>query len=369
MDIRGSWRAEYRRMESREMEGRRRESRFIALAAAGLAVVVGCCGCGEERTVQLQRTGTAMGTVIQQSIYTSDAESPIREEIEAALEALETEELSWRLSTSEIYAVNAGAGEESGTVLSAKLAETIERCMEVSEASEGAFDITLGQVVRLWNLDSWAAGEESGVYVVPTDSALQAALESSGNGKLILKKSEQRLILPEGMALDLGAVGKGIALDRLRECLRADDKVTGAIISVGGSILTYGQKPDGEAWRVGIVNPQDTSDYIGVLSLTGEWCVSTSGDYERYVEVDGIRYHHILNPSTGYPADSEIAGVTVLARDGFMSDALSTACFILGSQKGMQLAESYGAEVLFVEHDGSVRMTEGMREIFTKINP
>lgn len=310
-----------------------------------------------------------MGTMVQQSIYTSDAEDSIEEELAAVLELLETEELSWRIPTSEIYAANAGAGEESGTVLSAELAAIIERCMELGEASEGAFDITLGQLTRLWNLDSWAAGEEGGAYPLPEADALQAALETGGSDRMILEKAERRLILPEGMALDMGAVGKGIALDRLRECLHGDDKVTGAIISVGGSILTYGQKPDGEAWRVGIVNPQDTSDYIGVLSLTGEWCVSTSGDYERYVEVDGTRYHHILNPATGYPADSGVAGVTVLTRDGFLSDALSTACFVLGNEKGMSLAAQYGAEVLFVEHDGSVSMTEGMQEFFTKINP
>ncbi len=328
-----------------------------------LAAVLLCSGCSGERIIQLQRTGTAMGTVVQQSIYTSDKDSSIREEIEAVLEALETEELSWRLSTSEIYAVNAGAGEENGTVLSDELSETIWRCMELGEASNGAFDITLGQVVRLWNLDSQAAGEVSGAYSIPADDALQEAQEKSGSSKLILNRQERRLILPEGMALDLGAVGKGIAMDRLLECLHEDDKVTGAIISVGGSILTYGQKPDGEPWRVGIVNPQDTSGYIGVLSLTGEWCVSTSGDYERYIEVDGTRYHHILNPATGYPADSGVAGVTVLTKDGFLSDALSTACFVLGSRQGMRLAESYGAEALFVEHDGSVRMTEGMQEL------
>jgi thiamine biosynthesis lipoprotein len=102
-----------------------------------------------------------------------------------------------------------------------------------------------------------------------------------------------------------------------------------------------------------------------VLSLDGQWCVSTSGDYERYVEVDGVRYHHIIDPKTGYPADSGVSGVTVLAKDGFLSDALSTACFILGKEEGMALAEKFGALVLFVDRDGTVTMTEEMRQYFT----
>ena len=149
------------------------------------------------------------------------------------------------------------------------------------------------------------------------------------------------------------------------EYLQEHEKITGATIAVGGSVLTYGEKPDGSSWKVGIVNPRETSYYVGILEVDGQWCISTSGDYERYVEVDGIRYHHIIDPDTGYPADSGVTSVTVLTKDGFLSDALSTACFILGKDAGMKLAESYGAEVLFVEKDGTVSMTEGMREVCT----
>lgn len=99
---------------------------------------------------------------------------------------------------------------------------------------------------------------------------------------------------------------------------------------------------------MGIANPRDTASNVGILTLEGEWFISTSGDYERYAESDGVRYHHIIDPATGYPADSGVAGVTILTKDGFLSDALSTACFILGEEKGMALAESYGAEALFV---------------------
>ena len=129
-------------------------------------------------------------------------------------------------------------------------------------------------------------------------------------------------------------------------------------------MLTFGEKPDGSDWKVGIANPADPSERIGVLTLEGQWCISTSGDYERYVEADGVRYHHIIDPATGYPADSGVSGVTVLTKDGFLSDALSTACFILGPEKGMALASQYGAEVLFVNRDSSILMSDGMKKYF-----
>ncbi|MGN1144872.1 MAG: FAD:protein FMN transferase, partial [Acetatifactor sp.] len=138
----------------------------------------------------------------------------------------------------------------------------------------------------------------------------------------------------------------------------------GAVISVGGSVLTYGEKPDGDSWRVGILNPFDTSENLGYLSLTGQWCISTSGDYERFVEVDGIRYHHIIDPATGYPAQSGVSSVTVLTKDGLLSDALSTACFVLGVEKGSRLAEEFDAEVLFVDKSGEMHMSKGMEEYF-----
>ena len=102
------------------------------------------------------------------------------------------------------------------------------------------------------------------------------------------------------------------------------------------------------------------------MTLEGQWCVSTSGDYERYVEADGVRYHHILNPKTGMPAAGDVRGVTILMKDGLLSDGLSTACYILGPEKGMELAGQYGAEALFVMADGRIEMSEGMEPYFTE---
>lgn len=333
----------------------------------GLIICFGailCCGCGKEEPGRFENADVAMGTVIRQILYTAGDGEKEAGEIRALLQELEEERLSRRLAESEVYRVNRTAGAKEGCELSPELEALVQESLEVWERSGGAFDISLGELAALWDIDGWSAGEREGEFAPPEREALYAALECSGSEKLKLEKG--RLFLQEGMSLDLGAVGKGIALDQILGKLREDKAITGAIISLGGSVLTYGEKPEGTAWRVGIRDPFDEEANAGILSLKGEWCVSTSGDYERYAEKDGIRYHHILDPATGCPADSGVAGVTILSKSGFLSDALSTACFVLGPEEGIRLAESYGAEALFIGKDGKLEMSPGMKEYFSK---
>lgn len=133
---------------------------------------------------------------------------------------------------------------------------------------------------------------------------------------------------------------------------------------MGGSILTYGSKPEGGAWQIAVTDPLDPSESVGVLTLDGGHCVSTSGDYERYVEVmvSDIITYWIHGPD--HRPTSDVAGVTIVTKDGFLSDALSTACFVLGQEEGQQLLEKYDAEGLFIDHEGTITMTEGMRQYF-----
>jgi len=162
------------------------------------------------------------------------------------------------------------------------------------------------------------------------------------------------------MQLDLGAVGKGIACDEVKMFLEKQDNVKGAIISVGGSVLTYGEKDDGTEWKIGIQHPREQGESIATLKLPGSLVVSTSGDYERYVETNGVRYHHILDPKTGKPADSGVISVTIISESGILSDALSTACFVLGKDAGLNLAQAFDAEAFIVDSDMQISMTEGM---------
>ncbi|MDO4556601.1 MAG: FAD:protein FMN transferase, partial [Lachnospiraceae bacterium] len=198
-----------------------------------------------------------------------------------------------------------------------------------------------------------------------------------------------------GGQLDLGAVGKGIACDVIGDWLESGSKnasekaeeetedvtaaqtseekaadVEAGTFSVGGSVLVYGAKPDGTDWKIGIQDPRgEEGTNMAAVSISqeaGQRCyLSTSGDYEKYIEKDGKRYHHIMDPSTGAPADSGLISVTILSDSGFLSDALSTACFVAGLEKGIELADSYGVKAIFIDENKQVYVTEETKEILT----
>lgn len=350
----------------------------IPMAAVLLGLALLLAGCGAAPIQRQTCVDTAMGTIVTQTLYVRQGGGPSESAtIMQLLTELEQQELSWRIEGSEVARINAQSaeGEEENTIpVSSSMQELLGRIWQVSADSGGALDVTLGRLSRLWNLDELAvsadgdaggisAGSDVPLIQIPTLEQIQSALEDSGYGRVRFSQGE--VLLPRGMQLDLGAVGKGIACDRISAYLHSQSQVTGAVVAVGGSVVTYGQKPDGSPWSVAIMHPREEGSYLGILSLAGEHYVSTSGDYERYVMVDGVRYHHILDPFTGYPAHSGLCSVTIVSDNGLLADALSTACFVLGSEQGLALAESYGAEALFVEEDGALYMTEGMEEIFS----
>lgn len=373
---------------------------FYGIAAMILPIILLMTGCS-HKPASYQCADTAMGTIISQTIYVTTEEQEAKEvskQVIDRMKELEQNTLSWRLATSEVYRINESAGRGEGVEMSPLLDNVLDKCKKVYAASEGAFDFTIGSLTRLWNIDAWAGQSVNGLaensladhaqsgsgktesdipeaekqkaYTLPTEERISEVLRFVGGDKCRVEGNQ--ITLPEGMQLDLGAVGKGIALDETYKLLKQQDKVTGAVISAGGSILTYGSKPDGSLWNVGIVNPSDTGRTLGILSVPGGFCIATSGDYERYVEVDGVRYHHILDPRTGKPADSGVKSVTILCRirqeqldnSGLLSDALSTACFVLGVEEGLKLAEVFDAEVLFVDTEGEIIMSEGMKQYF-----
>ena len=398
---------------------RKRERGVLAAAIAG-GLAVWLSGCGSISTRQQALVDTAMGTIVSQTLYVQQeaGEKTEKEEqsetafIMRILTELEQQELSWRIADSEVGRINARAmgnargdpdydwmQEESGreqnsggipqeVLITMSIPppqyELLSRIWQVSEDSGGAMDVTLGRLCRLWNLDELAvltengsigttmadgeqgqgevAGDGAEKLNLPTAEQILAALADCGYGKVQL--ADGTITLPAGMQLDLGAVGKGIACDRISAYLHGQPQITGAVVAVGGSVVTYGQKPDGSPWKVAIMHPREEGSYLGVLSLEGEHYISTSGDYERYVMADGVRYHHILDPATGYPAHSGLCSVTIVCDSGLLADALSTACFVLGPEQGLALAQVYGAEALLVEEDGSLHMTKGMEEMY-----
>lgn len=314
---------------------------------------------GNKQVQSVSQSDIAMGTIVSASIYTTGSEeegTELASDIFSKLKEIEKTYISWRESEAEIAAVNASAGNSEGVEITGKMEEFLIQTLEIAQRSNGALDPTIGELSRLWDID----GENP---KVPTKEELDALLKKDGYKNVTC--SNQKVQLEENTSIDLGAVGKGIGCDEAKLLLEQEKEVNGAVISVGGSILTYGEKEDGSPWSVAVTDPLHSGEsYMGVLTLEGENYVSTSGNYEKYFEQDGVRYHHILNPSTGYPAESGLISVTVVTDNGLLSDGLSTACFVLGLDKGMELIETYQAEAVFIDENYNVYISEGLKDKF-----
>lgn len=332
--------------------------RFGTIAAAlmitAAAVIFTGCGSGSSDVEQYDYTGFVMGTVLSETVYTTGDD--ITEDVEKELSETEDRLISWRKSGSEIAKINASAGKKAVKV-SDDTAGYLRSVLKMAEDSGGAFDPTIGKITRLWGFD----GETP---EMPEDSKIKTLLKDTGYEKVEISGSSVRL--QEGTSLDLGAAGKGLGCDRIKDMFDKEGSITGAVITIGGSsIMTYGSKPDGSAWNVAVTDPRDDGDYLGTVTVEGTSYISTSGDYEKYFMKDGIRYHHIIDPETGYPANSGLMSVTVVCDSGIVSDMLATACFVLGKDKGMELAEKYDAAAVFADSDKNICVNKKAKNIFT----
>lgn len=277
----------------------------------------------------------SMNTYVTAKFVGADSDE-CAEETRKLTEMLDAEMLSRTSPSSAVYKLNSNGG---GRVDS-KIKSYLEILSDVCQKSGGAFDFTLGAVSDLWNFGSEPT--------LPDENALKDALSHSGYENILIEDNSVSYS-DKALVVDFGAAGKGIALDEIKEFI-CDKKVNEAVVSVGGSVLLYG----GKEFTVGIRDPHGNSgSYIAKLNLT-ECCVSTSGSYEQQFEKDGEFYHHILNPETGYPADSGLLSVTVVSDSGILSDALSTACFVLGYEKGTELAKEFGAHAIFVTENKEI---------------
>lgn len=302
------------------------------------------CSCS---TAPVRREFFAMDTVITLEAYGDSAALDA-----AQAEILRLEQLfSIGESKSDVARLNA-----QGTLtLSPETAALLAEAQEISEATGGALDVTIGPVVRLW-------GWYDGVPTVPDAAELAAALALVDFERLRLEGLEATLELP-GMAVDLGGIAKGFAAASAAKVLQ-DQGVTSALLNLGGNIRAVGAKPDGSPWIVGIADPQDPAGYCCTVEAT-DCAVVTSGDYQRYFTQDGQTYHHIFDPETGYPAETGLRSVTVLCENDTWADGLSTALFVLGLQDGTALWRSCPVdfEAVFLTDDG-ISITEGLEGQF-----
>ena len=295
----------------------------------------------------------AMDTVVSETLYTSGAD--INTQIGEKLREMETTLLSWTEENSQISQLNNADGKTME--VSDDLAADLEKIRQLSQDSNGAFDPTLGKIIRLWDI----AGENPHV---PDQSEIDTLLPEVGYEKIQVDGNNVTLL--DGCTLDLGAVGKGMGCDLIMDYLRSQPDVSGMILNLGGSsVMTYGEKPDGSSWKVALTDPRDTEgDYLGAITLDANQFLSTSGDYEKYFIEDGIRYHHILDPKTGYPVQNGLTSVTIVCDQGYLADGLSTACFVLGLDAAKPLLEKYDAEAVFVDEDKNVYVTSGLMDKF-----
>ena len=316
---------------------------FLRIAAlmAALTLFTAALAAPAKQT----SVGFYLDTVITLTAYVDD--TAVLDE--ALLECGRYEEmLSRTMEGSDVWRINHAHGEP--VTVSDDTIAILEAARQVSEWSGGAFDVTIAPVSTLWDFTSGAA-------VLPDPEAIKDAAAKVDYRKIAVDGSE--VTVPDGMMIDLGGIAKGYIADQVKQFL-IDRGVTSAILSFGGNIVAIGLKPDGSDWKVGIQDiDQPTGAYMLVARNHGGSTV-TSGIYERGFEKDGVYYHHILSTADGYPVQNELASVTIFSDESVWGDALATAAFALGTEKGVELIEGIdGIEALFIARDRSVTMTSG----------
>ena len=318
---------------------------FISAMLSALLFLTGCSA--ESSPEPVQGTFFAMDTVMDFTIYGESGLIDQSESLIASLESL----VSVTDANSELYAINQTG---SGT-LTGKASSLMEQALEICRRTDGALDISVYPIVRAW-------GFTTGSYQVPDEAEIQALLPLVDYRKIQYDAADGDVTLPEGMKIDLGSVAKGYAGQLVAQMLR-EHGVQSALLNLGGNVQTVGAKPDGSPWQIGIKDPQG-EDAMMVLSVEDQ-AVVTSGGYERYFEQDGQTYWHIMDPSTGHPADSGLISVTIVGDEGVVCDGLSTALFVMGLEKAADLwAQSGDFEAVFVTASGEVYITEGLRDRF-----
>lgn len=334
---------------------------FITLTLSSILFITGCM---RKQTfssdVPLSKQNFILGTLVNITLYDHQSEDLI-EEAFSELSKLENI-LSVNKSNTLIDQINENSG-VSPVEVDEETYSLIEKSLYYSELTSGAFDITIGPIVKLWNI-----GFPD--FRVPSQSEINHALPLIDYHLITLNETNHSVYLEKaGMQLDLGAIGKGYAADKVAQMLRQRG-VEHAIIDLGGNIYTLGDKPGNKLWTVGIQDPfNPRGKVLGSIAVSNKSLV-TSGIYERYnTAEDGKTYHHILNPSTGYPFDNEIAGVSIISDFSTDGDALSTSTFALGVKEGLDFIESLdGIDAIFVTTDKKIYTTSGIKENFNLLN-
>ena len=302
--------------------------------------------CAKEE--KQSAVGFYLDTVVTLTAYVEDAQV-----LKDALDVCGNYEklLSRTLEGSDVWNINHAEGRP--VTVSDDTLEILDCAKQVSKLSGGMFDVTIAPASTLWDFTSGAA-------VLPDADAIAEAAKLVDISKLTIEGNQ--VTLPAGMMIDLGGIAKGYIADAVKGWLEARGVKSG-ILSFGGNIVAIGEKPDGSPWKVGIQDiDRPTGEYMLVAKNFGGSTV-TSGIYERGFDLDGVRYHHILDPNTGWPVQNELASVTIFSESSMWGDALATSAFALGTEKGLALIESLdGVEAVFIARDRTAVYSSGAGE-------
>lgn len=334
--------------------------KFIVMLTT-VILVLGTIGCSKEEVAEEPptRTELIMGTVVKVTLYENGSEEILDKVFERVKEIESL--VSINQDNTELDKLNENAGIKP-VKLSDTSFEIIEKALYYSEISNGEYDLTIGPLVKLWSIGLPEAK-------VPTQEEIDETIKKIDYSKVQLNKDTKEVFLEEkGMLLDLGSIAKGYAADEIVKILN-EENIDSAIIDLGGNIYALGLKEGNRNWKIGIQNPyDDRGRIIGALEVSNKTVV-TSGVYERYIEQDGEKYHHILNPSTGYPYETEIAGVSIISDKSIDGDALSTLIFTKGLEEGLEFVENIdGVDAIFVTNDKEVYVTKGLKGNFEITN-
>ncbi len=306
--------------------------------------------------------------IVMDTFCTITVVSPSQERAGEAIEAgfAEIKKLEGLLNyfspESEITAINRAAGNRPVKV-SQETLEIVKKAVKTAYATDGAFDPTIAPVIKLWKFSRQTPNPS-----IPSRNIIKNALRLVNYKKVKINAADSEIYLEEkGMEIDLGGIAKGYAADRAVEVIRAKG-IKSVLVAIAGDIKGVGLRPDMQPWKVGIQNPRPKDnkaekpweDIFATLYLRDK-AISTSGDYQRFFIKDGKRYHHIINPKTGYPAESGLISVSVVAPEGYMADSLSTGILILGSDKGIALLESMSIDGIIVDTNKKIFLTKNLK--------
>ena len=328
---------------------------FFLILAAALCLVVFLSGGKKEEPKELTKesaVGFQLDTVITLTAYCED-----KAVLQDALQECGRYEqiLSKTIEGSDVWRINHAGGEP--VEVDPVTAEVIREALAISAASEGAFDITVAPASGLWDFKAENPA-------LPDADELAEAASRVDWRKVQIEGNT--VTLPAGMMIDLGGIAKGYIGDAVRVYLE-NRGITSAILSFGGNIVTIGTKPDGTPWKIGVQDiDRPTGEYMLVVESSGG-CAVTSGIYERGFEIDGVRYHHLLEPATGWPVQNTLASVTILTDSSARADGLSTAAFVLGEEKGMALIEALkDTEAIFIRRDRTILYSSGAEKYIVR---